>query len=263
MADAPPLALILGASSGFGAATARVLARDGMDVVGVHLDRRAGLALGLQVAADVRAAGRRALFFNLNAADDGRRTEILDAVTKEFPGSTVRVLMHSLAFGTLRPLIGDEGVTRQQLEMTHDVMANSLVYWVSDLYRRQLLAEGGRIFAMTSSGSTRALYRYGPVGAAKAALEAYCRQLAKELGPQGISVNAIRAGITRTAALEKIPGAEEMMHIQRLRNPRARLTTPDDVAEVIGMLSRPGAAWVNGTTLGIDGGEDIVGWRPT
>ena len=82
--------------------------------------------------------------------------------------------------------------------------------------------------------------------AAKAALESYCRQLSLELGPRGIAVNAIRAGVTKTPALDKIPGAEEMMRVQRLRNPGGRLTTPEDVAEAIALLARPGAAWISG-----------------
>jgi NAD(P)-dependent dehydrogenase (short-subunit alcohol dehydrogenase family) len=258
MVELSGVALILGASSGFGAATARALAREGMDIVGVHLDRRATIPVAQRVADDVRTFGRRSLFFNVNAADDGKRIEVLDALSREFGGGSVRVLLHSLAFGTLKPLCGDGAVSRAQLEMTLDVMASSLVYWTADLVQRGLFAEGARVLAMTSSGGTRAIPSYGPVGAAKAALESYCRQLALELGPRGIAVNAIRAGVTETPALEKIPGAEEMVRVQRQKNPARRLTTPDDVAEAIALLARPGARWISGNTLGIDGGEDIV-----
>jgi NAD(P)-dependent dehydrogenase (short-subunit alcohol dehydrogenase family) len=258
MADLSGVAVILGASSGFGAATARALARDGMDIVGVHLDRRSTLPKAQAVADEVRALGRRSLFFNANAADDGKRAEILDAVAKVYLPGSIKLLMHSIAFGTLGPLTGEKAVTRAQLEMTIDVMANSLVYWTRDLLGRGLLADGGRIVAMTSSGGTRAIGDYGPVAAAKAGLESYCRQLALELGPRHIAVNAIRAGVTDTPALEKIPGAEEMKRFQASRNPGGRLTTPEDVAEAVALLARPGAAWISGNTLGVDGGEDIV-----
>jgi NAD(P)-dependent dehydrogenase (short-subunit alcohol dehydrogenase family) len=258
MADLNGVALILGASSGFGAATARALARDGMDIVGVHLDRRSTLPKATAVADDVRASGRRSLFINGNAADDAKRTEILDAVAKVYLPGSIKVLMHSLAFGTLGPLTGNKSVSRSQLEMTIDVMASSLVYWTRDLLVRGLMSDGARIVAMTSSGGTRAIRDYGPVSAAKAALEAYCRQLALELGPRRIAVNAIRAGVADTPALEKIPGAQEMKRVQASRNPGGRLTTPEDVAEAIALLARPGAAWISGNTLGVDGGEDIV-----
>ena len=69
------------------------------------------------------------------------------------------------------------------------------------------MGEGGRIFAMTSAGSTRAQAGYGVISAAKAALEAYIRQLALELAPKGITANTIRAGVTETAAFHKIPGS--------------------------------------------------------
>ncbi len=254
------IAIILGASSGFGAATARALAREGMDIVGVHLDRRSTLPLAEKVANDVRALGRRALFFNVNAADEEKRREVLDSIVPELGAGqgSVQLLLHSLAFGTLRPLVGPDAVTKAQIDMTLDVMANSLVYWTNDLVQRQLLADGGRIFAMTSSGGARAIPSYGPVGAAKAALESYCRQLALELGPRGIAVNAVRAGVSETPALQKIPGSAAMVDVQRARNPGGRLTTPEDVAEAIALLARPGARWISGNTLGIDGGEDIV-----
>src|SRR5262245_6785954 len=98
-------ALVLGASSGFGAATSRSLARAGMHVIGVHLDRKATLPLAEAVQAEVKEAGREPLFFNVNAADDEKRKEVLDAVTERFKQGgphRVRVLMHSLAFGTLK-----------------------------------------------------------------------------------------------------------------------------------------------------------------
>ena len=100
----------------------------------------------------------------------------------------LRVLLHSLAFGTLKPYVADDGEGRAsppaQMDMTLDVMAHSLVYWTQDVVGRGLMGAGGRIFAMTSSGGTRALPFYGPVSAAKAALESHIRQLAVELAPQ-------------------------------------------------------------------------------
>src|SRR5207247_6480485 len=93
-------------------------------------------------------------------------------------------------------------------DMTLDVMAHSLVYWTQEVVARGLMTRGGRIYAMTSSGSTRVLPAYGPVSAAKAALEAHIRQLAAELAPRGIAANAIRAGVTDTPALRKIRSEE-------------------------------------------------------
>lgn len=253
-------ALILGASSGFGSSTARELARGGMNVAGVHLDRRQTMPMVEQIRSNIEAEGAEVLFFNVNAADPAKRAEVLDALEER--GARVRVLLHSLAFGTLRNFVEDEAskaINQSQLDMTLDVMAHSLVYWTQDLVARNLMTEHGRIYAMTSSGSTRVIAGYGAVSAAKAALECHIRQLAYELMPRGITVNAIRAGVTDTPALRKIPGSDRLLAQAAERNPGGRLTTPDDIAKAIGALSVSGTSWLTGNVIGVDGGEDITG----
>ncbi len=266
MSEPPRLdgwALVLGASSGFGAATARYLAACGMDIVGVHFDRRNTLPAAEAVARDVEACGRTARFFNVNAGDPRMRARVLDAVGGELHGGDppLRVLMHSIAFGTTVPYVGSEGaagVTAKQMDMTLDLMSHTLVYWSQDLAGRGLLRRGSRIFAMTSAGTTTIWPAYGPVGAAKASLEQHVRQLAVELGPRGIAANAIRAGVTDTQALRKIPGHEAMLTQARRMNPGQRLTQPEDVARAIAVLSLDGAAWITGNVIGVDGGENLV-----
>lgn len=259
----PGWCLILGASSGFGAAAARAFARAGLDVAGVHLDRRATLAQAAAVRADVEAAGRRALFFNVNAADAERRAEVVAALAQERgAGPGVRVLLHSLAFGTLRPLVGKDPaqvVSSAQMAMTLEVMATSLVDWTQALVAAELLERGARVFAMTSEGSSRAWPSYGPVSVAKAALEAAVRQLAVELAPLETTVNAIQAGVTDTPAVRKIPGYERMLELSRARNPRGRLTRPEDVAGALVALADAGCGWLTGNVIRVDGGEAIAG----
>jgi enoyl-[acyl-carrier protein] reductase III len=270
-ADASPIklsgwALVLGASSGFGAATSLALARAGCHIFGVHLDRKATLPNAQRVVADIQALGREARFWNVNAADEEKRMEVVGEMERTLRErdemGQLRVMLHSLAFGTLRLFIADpmkEAVTKMQMDMTLDVMAHSLVYWAQELVGRGLMTRGGHIFAMTSSGGARVLPNYGPVSAAKAALESNIRQLAAELGPRGIAANSIRAGVTNTPALQKIPGNEEIMAQARRRNPGGRLTTPEDVAKAIVVLSHPDTYWITGNVIGVDGGEEIVG----
>ncbi len=253
--------LVLGASSGFGAATARHLARLGMGIIGVHLDRKATLPAAEAVIADVEAAGAPAHFFNVNAADDDKRALVCARARELLGGRPLRVLMHSLAFGTLRPFVSSdpaEQTSKAQLEMTVDVMAHSLVYWVQDLHAAGLLGRDSRVFAMTSAGGRRVWHAYGAVSAAKAALESHVRQLAVELGAAGVAVNALRAGVTDTPALRKIPGAETLLAEARRRNPGGRLTTPEDVAAAVAVLALPGAGWITGNVIGVDGGEDVT-----
>jgi enoyl-[acyl-carrier protein] reductase III len=254
-------ALVLGASSGFGEAISLKLAETGMNIVGVHLDRKSTLPHVEEITGKIRAFGSKALFFNVNAADAGKRSEVLSEIEKQTDGG-IHCLVHSLAFGSLKPFIASdekERLSKEQMEMTVDVMAHSLVYWTQDLFQKNLLRKGGRIFAMTSSGGTRVWHTYGAVSAAKAALESHCRQLALELGKHGIAVNAVRAGVTDTPALRKIPGHEIMIDIAKSRNPGGRLTTPEDVAKALSLFVHDEAGWLTGNVLGVDGAEDVVG----
>ena len=256
-------AVILGASSGFGGATALELARNGMDIFGVHLDLRSTLPNAEKIIGEIRGLGRQAVFFNMNAADAAKRADAVEQMAAKVAesGSFVRVVLHSLAFGTLQRVIHEnpkEALTQRQIEMTLDVMANSLVYWVQDLSARNLLKRGSRIYAMTSEGSTRVIASYGAVSGAKAALEAHIRQLAYEMAPMGVTANAIRAGVTDTPALRRIPEGVNLLERSIKGNPSGRATTPEDVAKCIAALADERTYWMTGNVIGVDGGEGIT-----
>jgi NAD(P)-dependent dehydrogenase (short-subunit alcohol dehydrogenase family) len=260
-------------------------------VFGAHLDMKSSMPRVQAVIDDIAQAGVQVKFVNKNIARDENRLQLLadlvSAVTgREFkldpqlklsdPQSrepalaamadaargheaAVQCVLHSVAFGSLLPFVDDDPkkqMSRAQLEMTLDVMANSLVYWVEDLARLRLIGKGSKIYAMTSSGSHRAIWGYGPVSSAKAALEAHIRQLALELGPRGVRVNAIQAGVTDTPALRVIPGNEEIKAEALRRSSGGRLTTPEDVANTIVALMDPRVEWVNGSVIRVDCGED-------
>ena len=257
-------ALILGASSGFGAATARAFAQVGMNVFGVHLDPRRSIEQAEAVIADVEAAGSQAIFFNTNAADAQRRTRVLEKITATLQTatfSTIHIIVHTLAFGSLRPYITElpeDATTEEQMEMTLRVMAHSLVYWTQDLVRAGLLGPGSRIYSLSSIGSQKATPHYGAVSAAKAALEAHTRQLALELASRGIAVNCLMPGVTDTPALRAIPGHEKLIETVLTHHPAHRLTIPEDVAQVLVALSDPRITWISGATIPVDGGEAAI-----
>src|SRR5262249_10231009 len=108
---------------------------------------------------------------------------------------------------------------------------------------------------------TRVVPTYGAVSAAKAALESHCRQLAMELARRGtgISVNAIRAGVTVTPALMKIPEHDAIIEASTRRNPSGRMTTPQDVGRAIVPRGGAGHDFARGNAVGVGGGKYTPG----
>jgi enoyl-[acyl-carrier protein] reductase III len=259
--------VVLGASSGMGRACALQLAEAGSNVVGVHLDTGARQQAVDELVEEVRKHGVQAHFVNDNAASPAGRERVLPQIVDRVGDGGVRVVVHSLAFGTLAPFLpaadgdaadGEEAISQRQLDMTLSVMAHSLVYWVQDLVRTGLLDHRSRVFALTSSGTARVARSYGAVSAAKCALESHVRQLAVELAPRGVAVNAIRAGITLTPSFLRIPESKDLSERARLANPHRRLTTPEDVAEAIVLLAGARTSWLTGNVIGVDGGEILT-----
>ena len=258
-------ALVVGSSSGFGEAASLELARAGLNVFGVHFDRRTAMPHVNEIIEKIRNLGRDVLFFNGNAADVDKRSDVLNRMQEHWKAQGgehyVKTFLHSIAFGSLQPYICENReaeLTQAQMEMTLDVMGSNLVYWVQELMRRHLLRSGSRVYAMTSAGGHSVIPTYGAVSAAKAVLESHIRQLAFELMPHGITANAIQAGVTITPGSSKIPGIEKLAEFAKMRNPGGRLTTPQDVAEAIAALMDDRTQWMTGNVIRVDGGEDIV-----
>ena len=257
-------ALILGASSGFGEAVSLKLAKEGMNIFGVHLDRKATLPNVERIRTEIEKSGSETAFFNINAAGHEERANVIEEIHKNLGNSPskIRIMLHSLAFGTLKPFIANDkndSINPKQMDMTLDVMAHSLVYWTQDLVSKNLFSENSRIFAMTSAGGHRIWPTYGAVSAAKAALESHIRQLSVELAKKKITANSIQAGVTDTPALRKIPGNSDMIENTRRVNPHGELTTPEKVANAIATFCLSSTEWMTGNVIRIDGGEDIAG----
>jgi NAD(P)-dependent dehydrogenase (short-subunit alcohol dehydrogenase family) len=138
-------------------------------------------------------------------------------------------------------------------------MGTSLLTWTRELHERGLFAPDARVLGMTSEGNEVAWKGYAAVAAAKVALESVSRSIAVEMAHFGIRCNIVQAGVTDTPALRAIPGSTNLKAQARTRNPFDRLTTPEDVAGVVYLLSLPEAAWINGAIIRVDGGERISG----
>lgn len=253
-------ALILGASSGMGRATAQAWAAAGGNVAGVHFDTASALDGVDDLIGSLRRHGGEVRYFNVNAASRATRAEVVPQLAALCGDDGLRMMLHSLAFGSLLPFLAADGasISEKQMDMTLNVMAHSLVYWTQDLHAAGLLRAGSKIVAMTSAGDQRVWRSYGAVSAAKCALESHVRQLAFELAPYGVAVNALRAGVTPTPALLRIPEHESLLATARRTNPHDRLTRPEDVAEWITVLAAADSSWVTGNVVGVDGGEGLT-----
>lgn len=252
-------ALILGGSRGFGLATARKLASHGYNLFLVHRDRKSDLP-EIEAAFDnIRSHKVHLEAFNRDALNPERRMEILERIREVLGGNQkISVLVHSIAKGHVKPMAGSESLlSGEDFMLTLHAMAVSWYEWTQALLQTGLCGTDTRVMAFTSEGATRPLAHYGAVAAAKAALEAIGRNMAVELAPQGIKANCIQAGVAETTSFAMIPNSEKIKAYALKRNPSGRLTRPEDVADVVYLLTRAEAGWITGTVIKADGGESL------
>jgi enoyl-[acyl-carrier protein] reductase III len=243
------VALVTGAARGIGRAVALKLASAGCDVVANYYNSHDEAEA---VCAEVRGMGRRAVAVKASVGLPESVDELFVELKKHF--DRVDIVVSNAASGVLRPT----------MEMT-------LKHWrwcmETNAFALNLLAQravpmmpsGGRIVAMSSLGALRAMPHYGFIGASKAALESLVRSLAQELGPRGIRVNAVSAGVVDTDALQHFPNREELLASFARRTPAGPVLTPQDVAGAVFLLCLPEAGMINGHTLFVDGGFAISG----
>tara|TARA_B100000427_G_scaffold327968_1_gene339983 strand:- start:1761 stop:2543 length:783 start_codon:yes stop_codon:yes gene_type:complete len=253
--------LLLGGSTGHGAATAKKLASEGYGIIGFHFDRGEAKKIADETIQEVKKLSKnRCHFFNTNAASEKTMDKYIPQIKDITNGEPLKLLLHSIAFGTTTNFFGNNPVTQRQMDMTVHVMGNSLLYWTQKLYNEGLLAKGSRIIGLTSEGNFLAMEGYGPVSVAKVAMEAIIRQIGWELGIEGITANSVQAGVTPTRALTKITeNWETWVKKTKQRNPMGRTTQPQDVANTISILLLPEADFINCSIIYCDGGESRSG----
>ena len=253
-------ALILGGSSGLGLATAKKLAKHGMNICVVHRNSRFQEAEITSEFNKIKSEGIQFKSFNMDAINFEKREEIISELQSILgEDSKIRTLVHSIAKGNLKPMISEEGTSlkNDDFSLTINAMAISLFDWTTAVFQANLFAKDARIISFTSEGNTKAWKNYAAVSAAKVTLEALTRNIALEFAPYGIRANCIQAGVTNTSSLNLIPGSEKIKEHTLRRNPFKRLTTPEDVANVVYLLSKDEASWINGTLIKVDGGESL------
>ena len=252
-------AIILGGSSGFGLAAVEKLAAHGMNAAVLYRETalvERPLKESLKKLADNN--GVTILPFNINALDAGVRKTFIEQISTSIPQKGVKLLLHSIARGNLKPLVGDETtgeLSVEDIQLTTYAMATSMLDWAKDLLKAGFFDADGRIIGLTSEGSTKFWPGYAAVSVAKSSLESLNTYMAVELSRFGLKTNLIQAGITATPSLKRIPESDNLIAAAMTRNPFGRITQPQDVANVIYLLCTPEAAWINGTVIHVDGGE--------
>jgi enoyl-[acyl-carrier protein] reductase III len=243
------VALVTGAARGIGRAIARKLALAGCDVA-VNYYNSSDEAEAL--CAEIRGLGRRAVALQASVGVPDSVDELFEGFRQHF--DRLDIVVSNAASGVLKPAV--------EMTLKHwrwCLETNALALNLLTQRALPLMPPGGRIVAMSSLGAQRAMPGYGFIGASKAALESLARALAQELGPRGIRVNVVSAGVVDTDALAYFPNREELLANFAQRTPAGPVLTPDDVAGAVYLLCLPEAAMINGHTLVVDGGFAISG----
>ncbi len=242
-------ALVTGGSRGIGRAIAVRLAQAGADVAINYLRQRSAANETLE---QIEAAGAKALAIRANVGDHENIHHMFEQIEKEF--GHLDILISNAASGVLKPAME---LTERHWRWTMDINAGTLLPLAQ--HSLPLMNGNGKIVAVSSLGSIRAIPNYAAVGASKAALESLIRHLAAELAPKGISVNAVSAGVVDTDALKHFPNRDDMIGSSLAKTPSGRLTTPEDVADIALFLCSDLAKQIQGQTIVVDGGYSILG----
>jgi enoyl-[acyl-carrier protein] reductase I len=192
---------------------------------------------------------------------DVTKDETIDAVAKHLGAKwgAIEMLVHGIAFAAKEDLEGDFVKTsRAGYQLTLDVSAYSLLN-VTNRMLPLLEKDGASIVTLSYLAAERAVPSYNVMGTAKAALEQSVRQLAFELGPKGIRVNAISAGPVSTLAARGIHGFTDMLNAHAEKAPLKRNVTQEEVGAAGLFLLSPMSSGITGEIMYVDAGYNIVG----
>jgi enoyl-[acyl-carrier protein] reductase III len=243
------IAFITGGARGIGRATALKLARAGCDVaIAYHNSHEEAES----VCAAIRGFGRKAMAVQADVSDPTSVAEAFAEFRKQF--DRVDFVVSNAAIGVLKPALELTLKHWRRCMETNALALNSLAQNAVPL-----MTNGGCFISLSSLGSVRAIPHYAFIGASKAALESLARSLAQELGPRGIRVNIVSAGVVDTDALKYFPNREQLLAEYARRTPAGPTLTPEHVADAVYLLCQPEAAMITGHTLVVDGGYCISG----
>ena len=242
------VALVTGAARGIGAAIAERLAADGASVaINYATSKEDAEAL----AERIRGKGGKAKAIHADIGNPSQAKAFVDAAVKQF--GRLDILVNNAGNFHIGPIgTVDEADVRSQFAVNVDGPIFATQAAVS-----HFSAEGGRVINVSSIAATHPLPGLSVYSATKAALDALTRVWAAELGPRGVTVNAVAPGLVDTAMLRGATaemGGDEAVKGMVARTPLGRLGTTSDVADVVAFLASPDARWVTGQVVEASGG---------
>ena len=247
-------ALVTGGSRGIGAGIAIRLASDGADVAICFLP---GDSESEAVLSDIRRVGRRALAVPADLRSPDECARAIGTVIDAF--GALDILVNNAGVGLFKPFLD---TTVEEWDDTLNTNLRAAFLCSGHAARHMRDRGAGRIIHITSTGSVVAIPRLAHYCAAKAGLAMLAKAMAVELGPLGITVNAVGPSTIRTGLNAAMLDQDDMEAREAALNPTRRIGTPSDVASVVAFLASDEASWVNGQNIIVDGGLTAMSPQP-